>query len=98
MRQGFTLSLAQELKGTGVTVQEVQMLIKTNLSAKINHKFLLDLKVSRKHPKQFAQVDPGHVVTGLTESVVPATPFPSPATFANAALDTLGHTNHTCGW
>jgi len=63
--QGFTLSLAQELKGTGVTVQEV---------------------------------DPGHVVTGLTESVVPATPFPSPATFAAAALDTLGHTNHTCGW
>jgi len=63
--QGFTLSLAQELKGSGVTVQEV---------------------------------DPGHVVTGLTESVVPATPFPSPETFASAALDTLGHTSHTCGW
>ena len=41
LRQGFTLSLAQELKGTGVTVQEVQMLIITNLSAKINHNILL---------------------------------------------------------
>ena len=41
LRQGFTLSLAQELKGTGVTVQEVQMLIKTNLPAKINHNILL---------------------------------------------------------
>jgi len=63
--QGFTLSLAQELKGTGVTVQEI---------------------------------DPGHVVTGLTESVIPATPNPTPATFATSALDTLGHSRHTCGW
>ena len=81
--QGFTLSLAQELKGTGVTVQEVQALFKPPFSW---------MKMS------FSQIDPGHVVTGLTESVIPATPNPTPATFATSALDTLGHSSHTCGW
>lgn len=63
--QGFTLSLAQELKGTGVVVQEV---------------------------------DPGHVITGMTQEIYPATPSPLPSTFASHAVSTIGHSSHTCGW
>lgn len=63
--QGLTLSLAEELKGTGVVVQEV---------------------------------DPGHVLTGMTQDVYPATPAPLPSTFASHAVSTIGHSSHTCGW
>ena len=38
------------------------------------------------------------MVTALTARVVPATPFPSPGTFARWALPSLGHSPHTCGY
>jgi len=44
------------------------------------------------------EVDPGHVSTAMTTQVLPATPAPSPYTFAESAVGTLGHSEHTCGW